>query len=72
MAILQFEIDRKRVGSYPDDPNSMSTYKGIDYRVWSIIQSAASDTYQNGGTFVLVATADKITVVQRPDAEEIG
>lgn len=65
-AVLQFEFDRKRIGGY-------STAPGIEKpndRIYHIAHCAAWDTIANGGTFVLVVTADKITMVQRPDAEE--
>lgn len=69
MAVLQFEIDRKRVEKYPRDG---STCDGSP--VWKyqrLFQAAMYDTLRNGGTFVLVVTEDKITAVQRPDAEPL-
>lgn len=70
-AVLQFEIDRKRwaetdtvhrSGGYADTP---------DRRLETIAKLAVGDTLRSGGTFVLVVTADKITMVQRPEAEEL-
>lgn len=69
-AVLQFEIDRTRWvestpafnGEYGDNPMK---------RLRFMVKTAVCDTVNNGGTFVLVVTADKVTMIQRPDAEEI-
>lgn len=69
-AVLQLEIDRARwlgVAS-ADIAGKYSDEKQID-RLHYIARTAISDTIRNGGTFVLVASPDKITMVQRPDAE---
>jgi hypothetical protein len=72
--VLQFEIDRKRwrathendrVGKYATPESPMD-------RVRYIAQTAINDVIRNGGTFVFVATADKITMVQRPEAANLG
>jgi hypothetical protein len=70
-AVLQFEIDRKRWLSVAgvDIASKYSDEKQFD-RLHYIARTAISDTIRNGGTFVLVASADKITMVQRPDAED--
>lgn len=62
-AVLQFEIDRRRWNrlSIPGE-----TSEGALSRLAS---GAAIDTIKHGGTFVLVATPDKITMVQRPEAD---
>lgn len=64
-ALLQFEIDRKRwhSKSFPGDTTTGSLER--------IIAGTAKDTLLNGGTFVLVVTEDKITMVQRDDTEEL-
>lgn len=43
----------------------------MPHRLRYIARTALNDTIRHGGTFVLVAGPDKITMVQRPDAEEI-
>lgn len=67
-SVLQFEIDRKRL--------DLSTFVGMtddshDRRIRNIGNTALKDTLKHGGTFVLVVTETKITMVQRPEAEEI-
>lgn len=70
--MLQFEISREwwnklhitQTGGYSSE-NALG-------RLYTIASSAACDVIKNGGTFVLVAGKDKITMVQRPDADEIG
>lgn len=72
VAVLQFEIDRERwlgvderdiAARYNDEKQLM--------RLHYIARTAISDTIRNGGTFVLVASAEKITMVQRADAEDL-
>lgn len=71
-AILQFEIDVKRgvrdIGRNFSDQFVGSTPWG---RVKGIANTAVADTLSNGGTFVLVVTDTKITMVQRAIAEDI-
>lgn len=69
-AVLQFEIDRKRVAAYPDDVNSYGENNRAAWRWRGIAHQALNDTLANGGTFVVVASPDKVTIVQRPDADE--
>jgi hypothetical protein len=69
-AVLQFEIDRKRAANY-------TMKHGYDSRTalgdaWEIALSALSDVWRNNGTFVLVASAQTITIVQRTSVEEIS
>lgn len=64
-AVMQFEIDRERLSRY-GDPVTAYSARQVLHR---LIRAAMVDTYDNGGTFVLVVTADKITVVQRADGE---
>jgi hypothetical protein len=73
-AILQFEIDRKRWNGVAENDFSKHanyTDEGPAARLKYIARTAINDTIRNGGTFVLVASADKITMIQRPDAEEL-
>jgi len=70
-AVLQFEIDRKR---WNDDASfNVAKYSSeTPYdRLYAMAKTAVCDTIFKGGTFVLVATDDKITMVQRPDAEDM-
>lgn len=66
-AVLQFEVDRKRMAGYSTEPGVEKPW----HRIFNLAQCAAWDTISNGGTFVLVVTPDKITMVQRPTAEEL-
>ena len=69
-AVLQFEIDRKRwLNVKKEDFHAWSSSEGASDRLHYIARTAVSDTIRNGGTFVLVAGPDKITMVQRTDAE---
>jgi len=63
-AVVQFEIDRKRwaLFSVPGETR--------DGALRRLAEASLNDTISNGGTFVLVATPTKLTLVQRPDAEE--
>lgn len=71
-AVLQLEIDLGRwaetrcfsESGYGDTPHK---------RLYAIAKTAVCDTIHQGGTFVLVAdqSAGTVTMVQRPDAEEI-
>lgn len=72
VAVLQFEIDRKRWLNVAtvDVAQAYTSEKQSD-RLHYIARTAISDTIRNGGTFVLVADADKITMVQRSDVEKI-
>jgi len=69
-AIMQFEIDRRRGANYP---RSSSDASGSPEWKWKMLaQAALSDTLRNGGTFVVVATDAKVTIIQRDTAEELG
>mgnify|MGYP003440689703 CR=1 FL=1 len=71
-ALLQFEIDVAKLNSgYPKDEALFDPHKGMRARISSIARSALVDTLQNGGTFVVVVSATKITMVQRVEADEI-
>lgn len=66
-ALLQFECDRTRVSKYSSKPGLESP----NDRIYHLAHCAAWDTIQNGGTFVLVVTPEKITMVQRPEADDL-
>jgi len=68
-AVLQFEINRKRVKDYPRD-DSLTT-GSAKWKYEMLLKLALFDTLANGGTFVVVVSDDKITAVQRSDAEEL-
>jgi hypothetical protein len=73
VAVLQFEIDRERwlgVDARDIASNSVISDQQID-RLHYIARTAISDTIRNGGTFVLVASKKKITMVQRADVDEV-
>lgn len=71
-AVLQIEIDRKRWCGVADRDYSANTVgEKAHERLVHLAKTAAADTIRNGGTFVLVVSADKVTMVQRPDAEDI-
>lgn len=65
-AILQFECEWQRVRDYSATPG---LEKPKD-RIYHLAHCAAWDTLQNGGTFVLVVGNGKITMIQRPDADD--
>ena len=69
-AVLQFEIDRQRVGSYPVDSTIGHEHRA-PWKWRSLIHQALNDIFENGGTLVVVASKEKITAIQRPDAEEL-
>lgn len=68
VAVLQFEISRE----WWDKLNHIQLLTGNDggrHRLFALASTACSDVIRNGGTFVLVVSDDKITMVQRTDAE---
>lgn len=70
-AVLQFEISREWWNKL-HLTQLVSSQENALQRLYSMASSAACDVIRNGGTFVLVVSEKKITMVQRPDAEEIG
>lgn len=67
VAVLQFECDWTRVKDY-------STTPGLEKpkdRIYHLAHCAAWDVLMNGGTFVLVVGNGKVTMIQRPDAEDL-
>jgi len=69
-AVLQFELDRKRVAAYPID-DSYHEGKTAPWKWRGIIHQAVNDVLENGGTLVVVADKETVTVVQRPDTERL-
>lgn len=71
-AVLQFEIDRGRWAETKGTTFSgnFASETPMD-RLYAMAKSAACDTIFRGGTFVLVVSATKITMIQRPEAEDI-
>jgi hypothetical protein len=68
---LQFEIDRQRVGGYPKGDGLTADEQRAAWKWKALAHQALADTFDNGGTFVVVASKEKVTIVQRPDAEEL-
>lgn len=64
-AILQFEINRKRLDGYPSI-GSNNSFSHIKF----LVRAAIADTYTNGGTFVLVVSDETITIVQREECSD--
>jgi len=69
-AVIQFEIDR---GAWtrlnPSNEKHILT-NSPDVLLMDLCQMWVKDTIRNWGTFVLVVSEEKITVVQRPWSEE--
>lgn len=70
-AVLQFEFDRSRVMAmtrvterYSKTPANVTAH--------DVIRAALQDVFDNGGTLVVVVGDEKITVIQRPDAEDFN
>lgn len=70
-ALLQFEIDRKRWKGTAESFSGMNSSDGPMQRLYHMAKTAACDTLYRGGTFVLVVTDDKVTMVQRDDTEDL-
>ena len=72
-AVMQFEIDRARWRA--TDGTTFNNSNGFTetsmQRVYAIAKTAVCDVIYRGGTFVIVVSPEKITMVQRPDAEEL-
>lgn len=70
-AVLQFEINIDRFL----DPANFHVAKYASETPWdrlfAMAKTAACDTIQNGGTFVLVRDGNTLTMVQRPEAEKL-
>jgi hypothetical protein len=71
-AVLQFEIDRERWRLTSGDTyRAATTGEKPSDRLYYMAQTAVNDTLLNGGTFVLVVSETKVTMVQRPEATEL-
>ena len=70
-AVLQFEFDRRRIVAMS---SKTTRYKEetVNIHAHDVIRGALQDVFDNGGTLVVVVSDKKITVVQRPDAADIG
>ncbi len=68
-AVLQFEIDRERSDGFGRDSELVTG--SARWKYTNLLIQALRDTLQNGGTFVVVSTNDRVTAVQRPDAEDV-
>lgn len=69
-AVMQFEFDRARIRAMKRE-TSRVTNETVNIHVHDVIRGALQDVLDNGGTLVLVATENKVTIVQRPDAEDL-
>lgn len=69
-AILQFEINKKRMRQFMDiEGGSYGTHTPAQH-IFRLARTALLDTFDNGGTFVMVVSNEKITIVQRADATD--
>ena len=69
-AVMQFEFDRKRIQAMT---KTAWHHENVSAKAsaYDVIRATLEDVLSNGGTFVVVVGPQKITVVQRPEAEEI-
>jgi hypothetical protein len=67
-AILQFEVLRERSDKFKKDESGYMTHQ----LVFRLARMALLDTFDNYGTFVLVSSPEKITIVQRENATDLG
>jgi hypothetical protein len=71
-AVMQFEFDRKRIRAMARTTPVNYSPTSANYQAHEIIRDALQDVFDNGGTLVVVISPEKITVVQRPDAEDLA
>jgi hypothetical protein len=69
-ALLQFEVDKKRLNDFAHVSDS-DGQRTPSQHVLMLARLVLRDTFENGGTFVVVVSADKITMVQRAEAEDL-
>jgi hypothetical protein len=69
-AVMQFEFDRSRVRAMSRITERYSK-TNANVTAHDVIRAALQDVFDNGGTLVVVVGEEKITVVQRPDAEDL-
>jgi hypothetical protein len=62
-AVLQFEISREWWNKLHISQTAAYSSENALQRLYVIAQSAACDVIRNGGTLVIVASSDKITMV---------
>ena len=66
-ALLQFEVDKSRMIKYAN----IDGHRTPAQYVFKLATTALLDTFDNGGTFVMVVSKEKITIVQRSDAADM-
>lgn len=71
MAILQIEIERRRLSGH--DTESTGSYDKTPSKsmVNEVLCRALRDTIRNGGTFVVVVSETTITAIQHADAKPL-
>jgi hypothetical protein len=69
-AVVQFEFDKKRLRAMTRETRRYET-ENVNVHAHDVIRGCLEDVFQNGGTLVVVVSPEKITVVQRPDAEDL-
>lgn len=69
-AVLQFEFDKKRLRAMKRETRRYET-ESVNIHAHDVIRGCMEDVFENGGTLVVVVSPEKITVVQRPDAEDL-
>jgi hypothetical protein len=70
-AVMQFEFDRERILAMKRKAARGTAEITVNVSAHDVIRGALQDVFDNGGTLVVVVNTNKITVVQRPDAEEL-
>lgn len=69
-AVMQFEFDKRRLRAMTRETRRYET-ENVNTHAHDVIRGCLQDVFENGGTLVVVVSDDKMTVVQRPDAEEL-
>lgn len=69
-AVMQFEFDRSRIATMRRITCRYEK-ENVNVHAHDVIRGALEDVFDNGGTLVVVVGPEKITVVQRPDAEDL-
>jgi hypothetical protein len=71
-SLLQFEVDKKRLRGFANFADSQfNGFRTPTQYIYKLASGALLDTFNNGGTFVMVVSEDKITIVQRKEAESL-
>lgn len=71
MAVLQIEIDRKRVSGHDKETTASYESTTSNKMMTEMLCRALRDTIRNGGTFVLVVSETTITAIQHEDAKPL-